>query len=302
MPRKPPTDCTQQHAGRREFLDWLAFERDCSKHTLDAYGTDLRLFDAFLARRDIHRYASVSTDTLREFLAHERKRGMAPRTLARRRVTLRLLFRFLSAEGYLEPGAKDPAENLAAQRMPRPLPGALTQSAVKQLLAEPAQQQPTASANAPSTSASLALRDTALLETLYATGARISEVLGMRIPDVMLDSGMARVLGKRRRERMVLLGRAACVALDDWIRRGRPRLAPPPGESRVFLSRTGKPLDRVAAWNMVRKHARSAMGSDTPTALGGKSISPHIISNTQIYTHIDRRALHDMHDRFHPRA
>ncbi|MGE0431702.1 MAG: tyrosine recombinase [Planctomycetota bacterium] len=321
MPNTAPST-RHEFAGRREFHDWLVYECDSSRHTLDAYSTDLRLFDAFLLTNGITTYADVTADTLRAFIMHERTRGMSTRTIARRRVTLRLLFRFLLAEGYLHPGAIDPAEKLAPQRMPRPLPGALTQSGVKQLLAAPAAENDGPVCDA------LAIRDRALLETLYATGARISEVLGLRLPDVMLDSGLARVLGKRRRERMVLLGQPACMALGEWITRGRPRLSPPPTEHTVFLSRTGKPLDRVAAWTLVRKHARRATGGTTK-ALGGKSISPHIlrhsfathllergadirtvqellghatISNTQIYTHVDRKQMRDMHDRFHPRA
>jgi integrase/recombinase XerD len=287
------------------FLLQLRTEAALSPHTLAAYRNDLTRFAAHCARARCP-LARVSTSTLLEFLGEERGAGAAPATQARRAAALRAFFRYAVAERLV---ARDPCADLPAPRARRRLPRALGTAHVDALLAAPDPAQP------------LGRRDRALLELLYATGARVSEVTGLRLDGVDEALAVVRCDGKRNKTRLVPLGRRARAALRDYLEHERPALAAAgPGESFVFLSVRGRRLTRDAVFRVLRRHAaRAGLPPASPHALR-HSFATHLLENgadlravqellghadigtTEIYTHVDRRRLRGAHAQFHPRG
>jgi integrase/recombinase XerD len=280
-------------------------ERGLAENTLIAYGQDLARLAAWSARRGKLPLALKQAD-LSAFIASLREAGLAPRSVARVVHALKGLYRFAMREGRVE---ADPMENLRAPRAFRALPRFLTGAQVEALLA------------APDTKSPLGLRDRAILETMYATGLRAAEVIGLRTGDVDLEVGLVTAFGKGRKERLVPLGREA----QGWVRRYldavRPLLAKHGGSSVLFLSNRGGKLSHMGLWTIVRRHAVEA-GVErvlTPHVLR-HSFASHLlergadlrslqamlghadISTTQIYTHITQERLRRLYDRFHPRA
>ncbi|HLH27399.1 MAG TPA: tyrosine-type recombinase/integrase, partial [Acidimicrobiales bacterium] len=232
-------------AGAEEYLSWLAVERGRSPHTLAAYRHDLAAFEEW-ARAVGVRAAAPSTDDLERYLERLRASGCGPAAVARATAALRGLFRFLVDEGV---GGSDPTAELRSPRLPRRLPKALSEQEVLDLLAAAGGPEPTD------------LRDRALLELLYATGARISEAVGLSLADLAGDDGLVRLFGKGSKERLVPLGDPARAALDRWLGGGgRPRMAPARWARRsdaeaVFLNARGARLSRQGAWAVVRARA-----------------------------------------------
>ena len=289
------------------FLDYLTFERGLSDRTLAAYEGDLRRLFRFLeeeaGRNDP---SSVTTGDLRSFVFHLTELGLASSSIRRNLSSVRAYFGFLLEEGTM---AADPSERLESPRGWRKLPHVLTVEEVRDLLHAPDPDHP------------LHWRDRSILEVLYATGVRVSELLALKLVNVDLDDGFCTVFGKGSKERIVPLGKPARRALERYLARVRPELDRGRGEGVVFLSRRGRPLSRVAIWNVVKKNAKRA-GLDA-------SVSPHTlrhsfathlleggadlaavqellghadISTTQIYTHVDREYLREVHRTFHPRG
>ncbi len=300
-----------------EFLDYLASECGLSRLTLAAYAADLAVLGRYLAETHETELPLATTAQLRGFLhAQSDDSQHAARTVDRRRVTLRLFYGFLLADGYRD---ENPAAELRGPKLPRSLPGVLREEQIAALLAAP--QQTTSQGP-------LRLRDAALLQTLYASGARISEVLSLEMAALSLEEGRGRVMGKHNRERIIRLAPPAVAALQEWLTAdGRGAFVREESPPLVFLSRTGKRISRVDAWRLVRKYAAHA-GLER-TFAGGGSITPHTIRHsfathllergadvrsvqellghatlrtTQIYTHVDRQRLTRNHERFHPRG
>ena len=289
----------------RAWLAQLGSEAALSRHTLAAYRRDVLRFEAHC--RDLQvPLTEIGTHELLSFLAAERTRGLAPASLARAQAALRGFFRFLAAEGLIE---IDPSDELPGARLHRKLPHLLSAEQVERLMESP---DPTRR---------LGLRDRALLELLYATGARVSEAAGLKGTDVLQEHGVVRCHGKRDKQRLVPLGRRAQQALARYLRQERPLLLreqrPEPW---LFLSRSGRQLGRERILRIVRDHALAA---------GLPPISPHVlrhsfathlleggadlravqellghadIGTTEIYTHVDRSRLRGAHERFHPRG
>ena len=288
------------------WLDHLEVERAASKHTLSAYRSDLLAVLA-AAGIDAERgdLADLTHAEVLRWIATERRQGRAPASIARRLSALRGYVAFAQSAGLLE---RDPTEGLPAGKGWERLPRVLTRRSVGALLAEREGETP------------LLLRDRALLEALYATGARVSEACGWRLPDLKLDARVVRCLGKGGKERWVPLGEAAADALSAWLERGRPHLAKG-GSDRVFLSRTGKPLDRHRVHRLVtsRARARGVPGSVSAHVLR-HSFATHLLAGgadlravqellghanvqtTQVYTHVESERLKSVHRRFHPRG
>lgn len=294
-----------------EFADYLRFERRASPRTVEAYLRDCRRMVETVTDLGRAAPAELGLSDLREHLAGLSERGLAASTLARCRSSLRTYFRFLLGEGHVE---SDPTEGLDAPTRGRPLPHVLTYDGVLAILAAvPVEHR-------------LANRDRAMLEVLYGSGVRISELIALRVRDLMLDEGLAVVRGKGDRQRLVPVGGSAARAVRRYLRDTRPGLDVR-GESggAVFLNHHGRALSRTGAWKIVRRHVEAAkaggarVGHVTPHTFR-HTFATHLLENgadlrsvqlllghadistTQIYTHVTRERLRQIYDAHHPRA
>lgn len=289
-----------------QYIDFLAFERGVSDRTLAAYRRDVERLLAFLTARGHGSPSSVDAEDLRQYVYHLKDLGLAATSIRRAQSSLRSYFGFLLDEEVI--GA-DPTDRLATPKVWRRLPDTLSVEEVLALL------------QAVDASKPLYWRDRAILEFLYATGVRVSEVTGLGLTDLALEEGLCRVFGKGGKERIVPVGRPAREAVARYLRELRPDLERGRGKGRLFLSVRGNPLSRMSVWSVVR-HAAERAGIR-------KKVSPHTlrhsfathlleggadlaavqellghsdISTTQIYTHVDREYLTEQHRSFHPRA
>ncbi len=289
-----------------DYLQHLTVERGLSPNTLAAYGTDLSALARYLEDAGVETVCAVDAPVLLKFLGGLARKGIAPRSQARRWVAVRGLFKHLRREGVLE---VDPTQGVSMPRIGRKLPELLTRDEIEALL------------QAPGTESPLASRDTALLEFIYATGCRVSEATGLTLDRLHLDQGVALLVGKGNKQRFVPMGDPSMRALGHYLSQGRPALVRDPRVSEVFVTRRGRPLSRQAAWVRLRNHATAAGIS--------RAISPHKlrhsfathlleggadlravqtmlghadVSTTQIYTHVTQSHVRDAYDRHHPRA
>jgi integrase/recombinase XerD len=287
----------------RRFLDYIRHERALSINTQAAYRRDLAIFGDWLAGRHPTR---LSVRDLGDYLAHLGKRGLARASVARQAATLRTFYAFLQLEGLV---TESPAELLAPGRRDDTIPGVLTPDQVDRLLANPDATGP------------IGNRDRAVLELLYATGCRASEVSAMRVTDIHLGEQFCTCRGKGDKERVVPLGRRAITALGSWLEGPRRQFAARAGgASWAVLSSRGNRLSRMRIWEIVRLHAG---GAGVPADIGPHtlrhSFATHLvaggvdlrhvqemlghasIATTQRYTHVDAGRLRGIHERFHPR-
>ena len=290
----------------RYFLDYCAAECGLSPNTLAAYQSDLTDFLTQLALTDAAALQGLKATGLVDYVEVCRRRGMAPNTVWRRLVAVRMFYRFLLLEGYVE---NDIAEAFQTPRLWKKIPSVLSVEQVGQLLAAPSGDSP------------VALRDRAVLEVLYATGARASEVCTLDMESVNFEYSFVRCYGKRMKERLVPMGSRARDALRDYLERGRPLLAKGGGEKALFLSRAGRRMTRQMLWRLVGKYARAAgIGVHVHPHMLRHSFATHLlgggadlravqmmlghadISTTEIYSHVDRTRLLQVHKRFHPRG
>ena len=288
-----------------QFLDALWMERGLSRNTLVAYRQDLLALAAWLADRQ-GMLLGASREDLHRYLAHLHGRGAKVRTQARWLSSARAFYRLMAREGRLR---EDPSALIEAPKLGRPLPGTLSEEEVERLL------------RAPDTTTALGLRDRAMLELLYATGLRVTELVELRIGQVGLAQGVVRVLGKGGKERLVPLGEEALQWLQRYGEETRPGLAAGHGSDRLFLSRRGEGMTRQAFWHRLRAHARQAgiQRHLSPHTLR-HAFATHLLnhgadlrvvqmllghsdlSTTQIYTHVARERLQQLHGRHHPRG
>jgi integrase/recombinase XerD len=288
------------------FVDYLSFERGLADRTLSAYTRDLKRLLAFLADLGRQTPEAITHEDLRGYLFHLHDSGLSPTSVRRALSAIRGYFSFLLEENVLQ---VDPSERLSAPRTGRPLPGVLSVQEVQAILDAPDPDRP------------LFWRDKAILEVLYATGMRVSEAVDLRTIDLDPDEGLCTVFGKGSKERLVPLGAPARRALERYLREVRPGLERGKGEGRVFLNFRGTPISRAAIWDMVKKYAERAgiEGKVSPHTFR-HSFATHLleggadlvavqellghadISTTQIYTHVDRDYLREVHRTFHPRG
>jgi integrase/recombinase XerD len=289
----------------RTWLDHLRVERGLSPHTLLAYENDARKLAAFAGARGVEVLA-LRQGELAEYIGWLREQGLSPRSQARHVHSARGFFRFAVREGLVE---RDPMENLRPPKASRPLPRCLTSAQVEALLASPRTDGP------------VGLRDRAMLEVMYATGLRASEVTALESANVDLELGLVRVFGKGRKERLVPFGREAAAWVRRYLDGARERLARGRASRVLFLSSRGGALSPTGLWGLVRRHAVAAGVAAvlTPHVLR-HSFATHLlehgadlralqamlghsdISTTQIYTHVTRERLRQVYDSFHPRA
>lgn len=301
------TESAEQRFYLERFEDYLRFDRGLAPKTAAAYGGDVLQLVEFLEKRGHRSPQRAKAMDLREFIYQLKEMGRAPSSIRRKVSSLRSYFGFLLAEALI---SRDPSELLEAPKLGRALPTVLSRSEVEALLDAPNGDEP------------LAARDRAMLELMYATGLRVSELISLRTRDLDLNERLIRVRGKGSKERIVPFGEKASKSLGQYMERIRPDLASKrEHQGALFLGRRGHPLSRMAAWKIVRRHVDRAgiRKRVTPHTLrhtfathlleGGADIAAvqemlgHAdISTTQIYTHLDRRYLSEVHRRHHPRA
>jgi integrase/recombinase XerD len=288
------------------YLTYLQTEVGLAQRSIEAYRRDLGRFETHLAGRDITEVGAVSADDVLGFVIRERARGLAPASVARALVAIRCLLRHLAGEGIVDGSI---LLHLDSPKTWEHLPEFLSPDDVTSLLAAPSSRTP------------LGVRDRALLEVLYATGARASETVGLTRDALDLAVGYARLIGKGDKERLVPIGKKAIKALTRYLERSRPALVRRQDPPVLFLTRLGAPLRREDLWRIVRRHALSAGIT--------KKVSPHTlrhsfathllaggadirsvqellghasIKTTQIYTHVESDRLRRIHREFHPRG
>jgi len=287
-----------------QFIQYLSIERGLSRNTVVAYKRDIAQFGSFLRKKRAS-FNKIDTILLLGYMSYLKQKLLSSSSILRKIASLKAFFRFLMQEDII---LINPIKTIQSPKKEMRLPSFLTYEEVDKLLSIPDIQL------------AIGVRDKAILETLYATGMRVSEVVGLNLSDVHLSAGFVRVFGKGEKERVVPVGKIASDALERYINKIRPKLANME-TNRLFLNWRGKGLSRQSIWKMIKKYAM----------LVGirKKIFPHIlrhsfathllnrdvdlralqemlghsdISTTQIYTHLDDKRLKAMHLKFHPRA
>lgn len=287
------------------FLDHLKVERNLTPNTIESYSRDLTRLRSFLTSRGHAAIDSITSVDLTDHLLELMDAKLSARSRARALVAIRGWFRFLVAERHLE---SDPTETLDAPRLGQRLPDVLGVDAVDRLLAAPRIHTPRG------------LRDSAMIECLYATGLRVSELVGLAASDVNLGAGYVRVMGKGRKQRLVPMGEVARERIAAYLTEVRPGLVKDPREPALFLTGRGKPMTRQGFWKLLGRYARSVgIARVSPHKLR-HSFATHLIergadlravqamlghadiSTTQIYTHVSRARLVELYNRHHPRS
>lgn len=288
------------------FLDALWMERGLSQNTLAAYRSDLSKFATWLVANAACSLEQAQRQNLLDYLADQSKRSKKPRSTARLLSCLRQFYQHALREGWVQ---IDPSSRIDAPKLGRNLPKSLTEEEVEALL------------NAPDLNTAEGLRDRTMLEVLYATGLRVSELVGLRLDQVGLAQGVVRVVGKGDKERLVPLGEDAVDWLDRFLKGGRPELLKEQLCNEIFPTRRGTGMTRQAFWYRIKKHAQTASIT--------KHLSPHTLrhafathllnhgadlrvvqmllghsdlSTTQIYTHVAQERLKSLHATHHPRG
>jgi integrase/recombinase XerD len=288
------------------FRDYLSFGRGLSDRTVDSYARDAERLVRFLEAKGISTPAGASQQNLRDYVFQMKDDGLSAASIRRGISSARSYFGFLLEEGLVD---ADPTERIEAPRAWKRLPAFLTREEVTRLVESPSPDHPHY------------WRDRAVLETLYATGVRVSELVTARVSSLDLEAGLLQVLGKGSHERIVPLGRTAVEVLRRYLRDVRPGLERPASAGALFLNHRGRPLTRAAVWTLVKRGAaRSGVAKRVSPHTLRHTFATHLleggadlaavqellghadISTTQIYTHVDREYLHEVHRKYHPRS
>jgi integrase/recombinase XerD len=287
------------------FLDYLSVERGLANNTIVSYREDLNSYIDFLAGCHIDALSKIARNDITNFMLHQKDKGLSTNSIARRLAAIRMFHRFLVRERILK---NDPTNLIDSPKLWKKIPETLSLNEVDAIIAQPDIRD------------KQGIRDKAILETMYATGMRVSEVVNLKKDNVNLDIGFLRCIGKGNKERVIPVGRKAIVSLKRYLEVSRPKLLGKKESEFLFLSRFGKKISRQSLWKIIKKYARQARIK--------KSIKPHIlrhsfathllergadlrsvqemlghanISTTQIYTHINKDRLKTIHKMFHPR-
>lgn len=297
----------EDDAAIARFVDRLWMERGISANTQASYRSDLALFARWLALRNVELAKVVEGDIQGYFAARRRDaKSFTPRSQARLLSALRQFFRYLVMD---RQRSDDPTAQLESPKLPRRLPKTLSENEVVRIL------------DGPDVNTELGLRDRAMLELMYASGLRVSELVLLELPRVNIQHGVVQVVGKGGRERLVPMGEVAM----DWIKRylleARPTLAKGAASDWLFITHRGEPMTRHNFWHLIKRHAsnsglRVALSPHTLRHAFATHLLEHgadlravqsllghaDLSTTQIYTHVTRARLRDMHQKFHPRG
>lgn len=289
------------------YFDFLRLEKNLSPRSLSSYGFDLRKYAGFLKSKSVENAVDSTEELLGQFVQSLHGRKLSALSVARHISAVRGFHRFLLGE---EDTLHDPTQNIEAPKRKRALPEVLSVQEIDEILKQPDLHKP------------LGIRDRAILETLYATGVRVSELIGLRQSNLLLDQGLVLVYGKGSKERLVPIGRSA----RNWVERYRKEvrsISAKRGKAAdyVFLNARGRRITRAAIWDLVSKYSRTAgIKKEVHPHTFRHSFATHLleggadlravqemlghadISTTQIYTHIDREYLKEVHRTFHPRG
>jgi integrase/recombinase XerD len=288
------------------YLNYLVVEKGLSPKTLEAYSSDMARYLSYLNKKGIYDITHTDTPIILKYLINLRNEGLGARSRARHLVTLRGFYKFLVQEKVLN---HDPAGVVDLPKSTLKLPDVLSIEEVKRLLATPAIKRPTG------------IRDAAMLELLYASGLRVSELINLKLLDVNLEAGFVRALGKGSKERIVPMGLYAKEKIDSYIKTARPQILKSQVSPYLFVARAGRPMTRQGFWKLLKRYAQQTGFPKriTPHSLR-HSFASHLleggadlravqvmlghadISTTQIYTHVAREHLKKMHEKFHPRG
>jgi len=287
------------------FLEYLAVERSLAKNTISSYRGDLNIYLDFMAKRGHNAASAIAKNDIVEFMIFTKERGISPNSISRRLAAIRMFHRFLVRERILK---NDPTALIDSPKLWKKVPDALSLNEVEALIAQPQVRNYQGA------------RDKAILETLYATGMRVSEATHLKTDNVNLDIGFLRCIGKGNKERIIPLGKKAIHSIQRYLEFGRPQLLKKKTSEFLFVNRSGVKLSRQSIWKLIKQYARQAKikkpikvhtlrhsfathllerGADLRSVqemLGHSSIS-----TTQIYTHIDKERLKSTHKMFHPR-
>ncbi len=287
------------------FLSYLSVERGLASNTVTSYREDLNVYLDFMQKGGITALSRIAKNDITDFMLDQKGRGISANSIARRLAAIRMFHRFLVRERVLK---NDPSVLIESPKLWKKVPDTLSLNEIEALIGQP------------QTNTILGIRDKAILETLYATGMRVSEVVNLKIEWLNLDVGFLRCLGKGRKERVIPLGKKAVASISRYLQTARPAFLKNKESEYLYLSRFGKRISRQSLWKLIKKYALKARIK--------KNIRPHIlrhsfathllehgadlrsvqemlghsnISTTQIYTHINKERLKSVHKMFHPR-
>ncbi len=287
------------------FLDYLSVERALAKNTIVAYRADLNLYLDFIDQHGILVFSKVTKNDIVEFMLVQKAQGISPTSISRRLAAIRMFHRFLARERILK---SDPTTLIDSPKLWKKVPDTLSLNEVESLISQPDLRDHQGA------------RDKAILETLYATGMRVSELSNLKTNNVNLDIGFLRCIGKGNKERIIPLGKKAIRSIKRYLEFSRLRFLKQKTSEFIFISRCGAKLSRQSVWKLIKRYAQEAKikksikvhtlrhsfathllerGADLRSVqemLGHSSIS-----TTQIYTHIDKERLKTIHKMFHPR-
>jgi integrase/recombinase XerD len=289
----------------REFLNYLKVDKGLSKNTIESYRRDMVKFVALMADRDLS-IAQIERSDVVDFLAGLYRSGLDSRSVARHLATIRHFFRFAVTESYIK---QDPAMNIESPKIRKNLPQFLSVEEVEHLLQQPDVADP------------VGLRDRAMIELMYSTGIRVSELCGIRLIDIQMDPGCLRCTGKGDKERLVPVGRRAIEIVQKYAREGRPKLLGERTSPFLFINQRSQPLSRIVFWRIIRDYGRKAgLRKHLKPHMLRHTFATHLldrgadlrsvqmmlghsdISTTQIYTHVVEERLKQIYKAHHPRA
>ena len=290
----------------QHFISYLASERGLAQNTLESYGRDLRYFQQYLENNRLTFATGSTNEIIRTYLDELKKQGKAVSTISRNLAALKSFYQYLLKEQHLD---ADPASKIESPKLEKKLPQVLSVQQVELLLKQP-------NINLPA-----GLRDKAMLELLYATGIRVSELITINVNDVNLELGYIKCFGRGAKERVVPRGSIASKCVTQYLRKGRTALVRSKQEEAMFVNHHGRRLTRQGFWKIIKKYALEAQIDQkiTPHTLR-HSFATHLLENgadlrsvqemlghadistTQIYTHVTKNRLKEVYDKAHPRA
>lgn len=289
-----------------EFINYLAVERGLAQNTLESYGRDIRQLAEYLKQNNLGLLKDTNRGTIMHYLNAMKNQGRAMSSISRNLAAIKAFYQYLMRERYIH---RDPVASMEAPKLEKKLPKVLTVNEIDRLLKQPAARSPAG------------IRDKAMLELLYATGIRVSELISLTVADTNLEMGYIKCYGKGSKERIVPLGSIAAQCVRDYLAKGRNRLIRTPHVEALFLNQHGKQLTRQGFWKIMKRYAAEAniQKEITPHTLR-HSFATHLLENgadlrsvqemlghadistTQIYTHITNKHLQEVYDKTHPRA